>query len=382
MTRIVRWGIALALLGVIVALRWITGPGYQQPPASPTLIAAQERWRGQEIADYLLHLRMTYPNRPSLDGDLTISIRNGRLESRECLSHTSSCHLFQGGVEDGVGRLFELAYEGLEGEAGLVEGCPQVAFEAQYGYPLHIDNARCAAAGWGIDSGVVEVLGFTVIDPAQSPPIQKQPTPNDITTRWLRGQPCRLPCYEGLTPGVTTAQEAFHSLRQHLFVDSVTLRRFPSEGYGEIAWTWTNENIGGRALFSLDDAERLESIEPVGDLGVTLGDVIDVYGEPADVITTSFCASWGDERYFHLEFLNRSAGLYLRGPYKYLQHVNAELPIDSIIIYDPHTPWTRFDYNYPHKDDVAVSAWQGYQDFSFYSGITADQGCPWNQGNP
>jgi hypothetical protein len=373
--RIVRWGTVLALLGVIAVLRWITGPGYQPPPASPMLIAAQERWHGQQISDYLLRVRMTYPDRPSLDGDLVISIRNGRLESRECLSHTSSCHLFQW-AEDGVGRLFELASEGLDDEAGLVEGCPQVTFDPQYGYPRHIDNARCAAAGWGIDSGVVEVLGFTVIDPAQSPAVQKEPVPADIATRWLRGQPCRLPCYEGLTPGITTAQEAFRSLRQHPFVGSVTLTRFPSEGYGEVAWTWADENDGGRALFRLDDTERIESIQPRSDPGVTLGGVIAVYGEPTDVITTDFCVSWSKERSFHLEFLNRSVGLYLHGPYKDLQHINAELPIDSIIIYDPRTQWTDFDYSYSHTEAIAVSPWRGYQDFYFYSGTNADQVCP------
>jgi hypothetical protein len=240
---------------------------------------------------------------------------------------------------------------------------------------LSASITRCAITDWGIEPGAVEVVSFTAIDPAQSPAAPKDPVPADVATRWLRGEPCRLPCYEGLTPGVTIVQAAFRHLRRHSLVGGVTLTRFPAQEYGEVVWTWADGSSGGRARFRLGDSEIITSIEPSGDPHITLGEVIAAYGEPTDVITTDFCASWGKDRFYHLEFLNRSVGLYLRGPYKDVNHVHAGLPIQGIIIYKPGSNWTHFDYSYTHTEGISVAPWQSYQDFFFYSGTDPAKIC-------
>src|SRR5947209_4744604 len=43
----------------------------------------------------------------------------------------------------------------------------------------------------------------------------KPAPPPDWQYRWLKGIPCKPPCFEGITPGKTTAEEAVKLLQQN-----------------------------------------------------------------------------------------------------------------------------------------------------------------------
>jgi hypothetical protein len=250
----------------------------------------------------------------------------------------------------------------------------------------------------------------------------------ELSTRWLRGEPCVAPCWEGITPGVTTVGEALDLLKRSPLIDPesvfvaelVDLKSSHVEHY--LSWRWIgNDYAGGEAAFSAvlplptprptpeptaadagppqfqfsdglfeekaidPDASMLAqiivSIEP--DLGnyranpadfqlsrlelFTLGDVIAVYGEPSHVLAVYDRA---DSNRIKLVF--EKYGIVLasseRGPIS----LNDRLPIDQVSFsIDPRRIALIYD---PAED---LQPWQGMRDFAFYCKPgDAGESCP------
>jgi DNA-binding beta-propeller fold protein YncE len=238
-----------------------------------------------------------------------------------------------------------------------------------------------------------------------------------LSTRWLRGEPCAAPCWEGITPGVTTVGEALDLLKrsplidpESVFVAELTSNAAPFvEHY--LSWRWIgNDYAGGQATFSAvlplptptprptpeptpltpepfqffdilseeraiqPDAAMLAqiivSISPdlsnyranpsafrLSRLGLfTLDDVIAVYGEPSHVLAVYDRA---DSSRIKLVF--EKYGIVLaaseRGPIS----LSGRLPIDQIAFsIDPRRIALISD---PAE---YLQPWQGMRDFAFY----------------
>lgn len=56
--------------------------------------------------------------------------------------------------------------------------------------------------------------------PTEMSSLTESALPEDWSYRWLKGIPCRPPCWEGITPGQTTAREAEEILRQSPIIGS------------------------------------------------------------------------------------------------------------------------------------------------------------------
>jgi len=101
---------------------------------------------------------------------------------------------------------------------------------------------------------------------------------SQLQYRWLNGLPCRLPCWEGITPGKTSATEAFDLLQSNPLIDQVNI--INEKDYGEINWRWrTEDNSGGRLFFRIVD-QLVYAILPGIKSQINLGDVIQAYNEP------------------------------------------------------------------------------------------------------
>ena len=82
------------------------------------------------------------------------------------------------------------------------------------------------------------------------------PTPDyEWTTRWLKGIPCRLPCWEGVTPGQTRKDEAVDILKRNPIIASVVITdSYDWRDDGYIIWHYTNVAqswIKGSMVFNL-----------------------------------------------------------------------------------------------------------------------------------
>src|SRR5262245_17799626 len=65
-------------------------------------------------------------------------------------------------------------------------------------------------------------------------PVAHPVSNTDPTTRWLLGVPCRAPCWEGVTPGKTIAEEAVTIFRQSPILKNVQISAFDDLNLGYI----------------------------------------------------------------------------------------------------------------------------------------------------
>jgi hypothetical protein len=278
--------------------------------------------------------------------------------------------------------------------------CLQVTFDDEYGYPKRIDNAACVDPDRGMGHGITEVISFEVIDSVSSPAPPKEPLSNDQEKRWLQGIPCRLPCWEGVTPGITNAEEAFEALKRSPMSSWVSLRRYSDSERGRLSWYEPNGNYGGDARFYLTEPEIIYEVTPNIKGGpnviralISLGEIIAGYGEPTDVVTTRLCGK--EDTAYLLEFLYRPQGIYLVSEYyseyygETVPAVDANLPIEEIYLFNPGEGFRlygsdeRFRYSIyeesrAHADSIFIkgSSWQGFQDFHSHSQTDPNTMCP------
>ncbi len=103
---------------------------------------------------------------------------------------------------------------------------------------------------------------------------------------WLKGIPCRPPCWEGIMPGQTTANDAVATLSKSPLISTVVLTNSPwlnDDGY--VIWNWANGHQGGEARFqNRTSTQTVSTIQPNLPLPLRLGDVIRAYGEPDYVL--------------------------------------------------------------------------------------------------
>lgn len=105
--------------------------------------------------------------------------------------------------------------------------------------------------------------------------------PPPLDTSLLTGDPCEPPCWQGLTPGVSTAQqvEDFLSASQYVKPDSLDRERWGTTR--TISWestAWWTANAAPNALTLHGDTLMVIWIQL--DYELTLEDLLDRYGPP------------------------------------------------------------------------------------------------------
>lgn len=196
----------------------------------------------------------------------------------------------------------------------------------------------------------------------------------DWVARWLNNVVCRAPCWEGIIPGQTTAEEAVEILSQSPIADNVSVDE-NSRG-GTVHWQWAGETITGQVSYDANDSLHLIhfiSLSPSGRV-LHLRDVIGVYGEPTSVYAYDSCGpDIGSGRFYLLGFIYMNDGLKIDTKIQpdHKPDLSPDLIIASVNFYDPDDP------NYDLTSSLRVQPWQGYLDFYQYSGTTEESGkCP------
>jgi len=189
-------------------------------------------------------------------------------------------------------------------------------------------------------------------------------TPKELSQRWLKGIPCKPPCWEGITPGVTSAKEAERILKENPIFENITISRLnPAAPFGQIFWNWTGDGYGGGASF--DAQSPLQTVLTIGAAypGFRLADVIQFYGQPTHVAAQAKRNPHGDGIVYSIEFVfaekgfslftsgsrqpNLTEDVWLLGPFFFRSSLDAfsvarSVPSDEII------------------------EWQGFKDFAYY----------------
>ena len=116
-----------------------------------------------------------------------------------------------------------------------------------------------------------------------------EPPPLDLSL--LTGEPCEPPCWQGLTPGMSTHEEVNEFIRTSRFVNPKTLhlsdfRRADGQRVGVSIW-WRSTVGGGRGSNNFTvEGGVLKDITMYPDYDLALGRLIDRYGPPEKYIAS------------------------------------------------------------------------------------------------
>jgi hypothetical protein len=113
-------------------------------------------------------------------------------------------------------------------------------------------------------------------------------------TRWLRGEPCSAPCWENITPGKTTADEAMQILKKNDQFTKLVVKFPENQDYGLLSWQWLipkeaddSKRRGGYVSFAANNSNKVvDTIGPVL-ANFVLGDIMKKYGEPTHVVAVT-----------------------------------------------------------------------------------------------
>lgn len=110
---------------------------------------------------------------------------------------------------------------------------------------------------------------------------------------WLKGQLCRPPCWEGITPGQTGLDEAVQLLNQSSIVAAINVHKIDpalNNRYGSLTFYWLESyqgrplDKGGTIYYSLSSNTKPVYSIVLNLSPIRLSEVIKAYGEPSAVI--------------------------------------------------------------------------------------------------
>ncbi len=190
----------------------------------------------------------------------------------------------------------------------------------------------------------------------------KSPLPKDLAARWLKEIPCRPPCWEGVTPGITSADAAASIwARNPLFGSVKTAVSKLTTDYGELDWTWADGSDGGRATFHAQAiTQPVSAISPAFPTPISLHEVIQAYGEPSYVVATAYHGpDFGSGIFYSLSIIYESLGIRLHIGDAFKPVLSEEMLFSDVLFYDPS------DEKFIKPQELLVP-WQGIRDFSYY----------------
>lgn len=238
-----------------------------------------------------------------------------------------------------------------------------------------------------VSSGPSMSLAVTVTVKATSPSISTKVTTKIETTQstttsimttapvisdttwnyqqWLKGIPCRVPCWNGITPGKTSASEALQIFKKDR---NIRIKTFgPSTLFrddGAIEWEWIDSKAAGAISYHAQ-----VSGEPVYQIGLSfpqpmkLGELMQVYGNPTHIIVES-----------DNNFEDTSIHTYFIGIIYQSLGLSLGLTTDSKPTLSPETAFQGVVQNIPGSnlfmqwegDSRNELPWQGFKGFDFY----------------
>ncbi|NWJ48762.1 MAG: hypothetical protein HXX08_23125 [Chloroflexi bacterium] len=197
--------------------------------------------------------------------------------------------------------------------------------------------------------------------------------------RWLQDTSCTLPCYEGITPGKTSAEEAMTLLQQNPLVSAVSIGYFEGDAYGFIAWDWVDAkkradgSIGTGGYIQYDATKPTRTIYSISPAlpQVPLKEVIKRYGYPTHVIAPFSWEDAGRSLYYYLYLIYQPQGLILYNKYYTKEPpINEDISFGKLSIVNPdYISSQQKLYGFP-ADPSFIVPWEGFKDFRYYCRMT------------
>jgi len=214
----------------------------------------------------------------------------------------------------------------------------------------------------------------------------KQSTPISSTSddhSWLMKQPCAAPCWEGITPGVTTAEDAQKLLQQNASFSDVKfyIPKVSQENSG-ITWNWRGTNDDGEADFDGSSVTHvITTIRTSLPNPVTLGDVTAAYGDPNYVSAEAQGGDNPNQLAYGLYLYYISSGFYLNisnyGNVMVKPVITLETPIYSVSFFSASIDGLNIALGGNNIQNQIIP-WQGTFDFDVYCNLQYKSEAIWH----
>jgi len=177
-------------------------------------------------------------------------------------------------------------------------------------------------------------------------------------TRWLKGIPCSPPCWEGIIPGQTPANE----VRKILELNPIITKLEQTLGY--VDWEWGKESGGGSAVYDKQtQGQFIYSIDLEYPRPFTLNEITQAYGEPSNISASVVRDPEGTGASYNLYIIYLDKGFALIEDSRKEISFNSTLELKKLMFFIPGIdgylkamPGMRSD----------VKTWQGFKGFNFY----------------
>jgi hypothetical protein len=184
---------------------------------------------------------------------------------------------------------------------------------------------------------------------------------------WLKGNPCRPPCWEQITPGKTSASEAVKILERipYIMSDSITtsVSSLVPE-IGDISWEWSDSQEPAGISFDSNIAQQtVRRIGLIFKQPFLLKDVIETYGQPTHVAASAgYNEAGGITTAVQIIFASQGFWVNTTAP----RDIRPDLWLNYVQLFSPGIGnFAQFFPDYKSNPDLIVP-WQGYQSFEFY----------------
>ncbi len=207
----------------------------------------------------------------------------------------------------------------------------------------------------------------TEVPQVQITPSPTPPSPRDWTWQWLKGLPCHLPCWEGITPGQTTISETLTLLKNSPYITHTRVEvsnLLPDLGY--VFWDWVDGQSGGEAEFHAQTPDQvIYSIAPDFHGMIHFQQIIDAFGEPTDVHAQAVRNPDATVSYA-LRIVYRNLGILLQKAGVQKLELRPDMTFEQIVFFEPTEQTLRIELGGAAAHPEWLLPWQGMKDFDFY----------------
>lgn len=254
-----------------------------------------------------------------------------------------------------------------------------------FGSLLQACGNSTAAPGTVITTPISATYTPTVpVQTAIPSPLAQTATPVkygvDWQSRWLQNIPCAAPCWEGITPGLTTDEQVLDLLKASPILTDVILdKKYSLGGLKSVATARFSDNGGKKipngVIIYTNQSKLIKAIKPFYYQNFTFGEIIKAYGEPSHIILHGQPYEKNAELdEYHLSFLYQPQGIALRmytsSPVVGKFEITPELLIDPPFFYDPKSV-PLSDIGGDVGSNIGdLRPWEGFKGFEYYC-ITA-----------
>lgn len=198
----------------------------------------------------------------------------------------------------------------------------------------------------------------------------------DWQTRWLQKIPCAAPCWEGITPGLTTDDQVLDLLKASpILAEVVANKQYSLGGLNSVATARFSDKSGKKipnaVIIYSNQSKIIQAIKPFYYQNFTFGEIIKAYGEPSHIILHGqpFEKNAQMDEYY-LTFLYQPQGfaltMYTSSPVVGKFEITPDLLMDAPFFYDSKSVPLSDIGGMVGSDIGDLRPWEGFKGFEYY----------------